>query len=49
MIGDDGDDENYFMIAYSDFINRMINYKFVPISKDGLSMDSDTSSHQRTN
>ena len=26
------DDEKHFMMAYCDFINRLINYKFIPVS-----------------
>ena len=28
----DEDDEKHFMMAYCDFINRLINFKFIPIS-----------------
>ena len=29
---EDEDEEKHFMMAYSDFINRLINFKFIPIS-----------------
>ena len=29
---DDHDEEKHYMMAYSDFLNRLINYKFIPIS-----------------
>ena len=29
---DDSEVENYFLMSYADFLNRLINYKFIPVS-----------------